>query len=157
MLMVQQGGHGIYVLGPYKVVLHRGDRIEVTGFTGDGDFAPVLVRTTLRLLGRGKLPTPAHPSIDDLLDGGDDNIWSELHGRLLAVQTSSRLWFDQPGEMCILQLGIGGVRVRALVEQAPPAYLDRMVGSMVRLRGGKRNHVQHATPVPGRNSVRAKL
>jgi signal transduction histidine kinase/ActR/RegA family two-component response regulator len=136
LMMVQQGGRGVYVCGPYHLKLKAGDRIEIVGRTGKGDFAPVIHPDTIRRLGTGPRPSPVFPSEDDLARGRYQNLWIELRGRLLAIQPNTNLWPDKPSlRMCVLQLEIGNSRVRALVEEALPNDGNRLVGAMVRVRG----------------------
>jgi signal transduction histidine kinase/CheY-like chemotaxis protein len=59
----------------------------------------------------------------------------ELRGRLLGVQRDTRLRPDQMASTSVLQIGIEGFRIRALVEEAPPKDLDRWIGSVIRVRG----------------------
>ncbi len=136
LMMVQQGQRGIYVAGPYNLNLRLGDRVELTGSTGKGDFAPMIQAARIRRLRSGPPPIPVFPSVDDMASGRYQNVWVELRGRLLAIQANAKLWPDKPSlMMCVAQLGIGSMRVRVLIEQALPENADLLVGSMVRVRG----------------------
>jgi len=81
------------------------------------------------------MPEPAHPTIDEQWAAKDDNVWVELHGRLLNVQSQVRFRPDQLANLSVIHLSVGGIRIKALVEESPPKDLDQMIGSMVRVRG----------------------
>jgi signal transduction histidine kinase/CheY-like chemotaxis protein len=135
MMMVQQNGSGIYVAGPYQGAWNPGDRVEIVAKTDRGDFAPVLRDAGIHFLRAGPMPEPAHPTIDDQWAAKDDNVWVEMHGRLVNVQSQVRFRPDQLPNLSVIQLSVGGVRVKALVEEAPPKNLDQMIGATVRVRG----------------------
>ncbi len=57
-----------------------GDRLEVTGVTDAGGFAPMVRATRLTWIGTGPLPRPRPTTIADLGAGGFDAAWVELEG-----------------------------------------------------------------------------
>jgi len=73
---------GIYVEvdEPVKKNLHLGDRLEIEGVTGPGDFAPIVRASRVALLGGGTLPAPRRTTIAELSAGGFDAAWVELEG-----------------------------------------------------------------------------
>ncbi len=135
MLIVQEGGSGLFVAGPYHVALHPGDRVRIAGRTAQGDFAPILDQvSSTQVIQAGSMPPPALPSAEDLWAGRLENIRIELHARVLSVQSNNSLWPDAPAPMSVLQLEIGGTQLRALVDSSS-ADLEHLVGAMVRLHG----------------------
>jgi signal transduction histidine kinase/ActR/RegA family two-component response regulator len=135
MMIVQQNGRGIYIQGPYKQELQAGDRVEIIGHTTRGSFAPTISADRTVRLGSGPMPAPETPTLDDQWAGRQDNVWVEMRGRLLSVQVNSRLRPDQVNSMSVLQIGAGGLRIRALVEEAPPKDIEQLIGSTIRVRG----------------------
>src|ERR1700733_11715123 len=135
MMIVQEDGHGVYVGGPYPLDLHQGDHVEIVGRTSRGDYAPTINPETFRVLGPGPPPAPQFPSVDDERAARQDNVWVELRGRLLAIQTNSRLRPDRSASITMLQMGIGGIRIRVMVQEPPPMNLERSIGSIIRVRG----------------------
>jgi signal transduction histidine kinase/CheY-like chemotaxis protein len=130
-MMIQAQGRGIYVGGPYpRINLHDGDLVEVTGHTDPGDYSPTIQSESIRRLGPGSIPT-----IDEQWAAQRENIWVKLHARLLGIQSNARLRPDHVATTTILNLGIGGYRVRALIQQDPPRGFDRLIGSMVQVLG----------------------
>ncbi len=73
---------GIYVELNFVVGNTRrpGDRVEVVGVTGAGDFAPMVRAKKLTWIGTGPLPPPRPTTIGELNAGGFDAAWVELEG-----------------------------------------------------------------------------
>jgi len=58
-LFIQDSSGGIYVASEKPLNVSRGQLVEVTGITGPGEFAPVIDKPEIRILGPGILPKPA--------------------------------------------------------------------------------------------------
>jgi hypothetical protein len=54
--------------------------VEITGFTGPGDFAPVIEAEQLSVLGEAVMPQPASTPMPVLLTGSEDSQWVALNG-----------------------------------------------------------------------------
>jgi signal transduction histidine kinase len=80
---VQDETAGIY-LDPSTMsnapVLRSGQKIEVTGFSGPGDYAPIILAQSIRLLGESVLPAPENVTFRKLMTGNFDSQWVELKG-----------------------------------------------------------------------------
>jgi signal transduction histidine kinase/CheY-like chemotaxis protein len=141
LMMVQEGGYGVYVFGPYHISgphgdkLQRGDHVAITGYTVRGNFAPVVQAEKIQRLSSGSLPPPVIASVEDLSRARYENVWVELRGQLLAAQTHSKLWPGKPASACVLQLAMGGVRVPVLVTQQLTQEVEQQIGSFIRVRG----------------------
>ena len=87
-LVVQDASDGIYVSAPAQPQqLHAGQLIEVEGFSGPGDFAPVIARPTFRVLGEQPMPEPLRMSMQQLFTGAADSQWVAVRGhRLLGLE-----------------------------------------------------------------------
>ena len=58
-----------------------GDQIKLNGITGPGDFAPMVIPTSIEVLRRGTpLPKPGQYSDEDIFAGREDSQWVELEG-----------------------------------------------------------------------------
>ncbi len=81
-LVLRDETEGIYVELNYVVGNTRrpGDRLEVSGATGAGDFAPIVRATRITWVGEGPLPSPRPTTIAELNAGGFDAAWVELEG-----------------------------------------------------------------------------
>src|SRR5579862_9122221 len=66
-LFVQDETAGIYVACDAPARIARGQQVEITGVTGPGDFAPVVLHPQIHILGPGKLPKAIHLSVEQLL------------------------------------------------------------------------------------------
>lgn len=81
-LVLRDETDGIYVelngaLGSNR---RPGERLEIFGTTGAGDFAPIVRATRLTWAGAGPLPPPRPTTIAELNAGGLDAAWVELEG-----------------------------------------------------------------------------
>ncbi len=144
-LMVQQGGKGVFVRGPYSTVLHPGDRVTIAGRTGPGEYAPIIEHPKIQQIEAGPMPAPALPSADDLWAGKLDNVWVELHGRVLAIQSRNSILPNKLEPMSALQLEVDGRPLHALVDDSSLADLQHLLGAMVRISGvnGTSTNGQH--------------
>lgn len=65
-----------------------GEVWRITGHTEPGDFAPIIVAEKATLLGKGRLPQPAHPSWNQLANGSMDVQWVELLGVATSIESN---------------------------------------------------------------------
>ena len=85
MLFVQDGSGGVYVDSHQVADLRAGDLIELEGSTDAGNFAPQIVRPTIRVVGRAPLPRGKRADVERLLTGMEDSQWVETTGVVRAV------------------------------------------------------------------------
>jgi signal transduction histidine kinase len=100
-----------------------GEFWEITGRTQPGDFAPIIMARQLVLLGRGRLPEPAHPTWNQLLNGSMDVQWAELQGLVTGVHSN--------GVSLLLPEGRQEVRLEGWGE----SELRQFDKAVVRIRG----------------------
>jgi hypothetical protein len=76
-LFVQDSTGGIYVdcRGMKELPMVAGQLVEVEGQSAAGDFAPVVIKPTVRILGRGSLPIAPRLSLAELFSGLQDSNW----------------------------------------------------------------------------------
>jgi signal transduction histidine kinase len=72
VVFLQQGDQGIQVQSRDGLELQLGDRIEALGFTGQGEYTPVLQDAVLRRIDRGSMPEPVVLTPDEALKGTYD-------------------------------------------------------------------------------------
>ena len=65
-----------------------GEYWDVSGYTQPGDFSPVIIAQQAVLLGKSKMPEPAHPSWSQLANGSMDVQWVELQGLVTSVHSN---------------------------------------------------------------------
>ncbi len=100
-----------------------GEWWEVTGHTGPGNFAPVVVAQSMRRLGIGRLPEPARPSWNELANGSMDVQWVEFQGLVSGVQSNRFSLLLPEGHLDVL------------MERFSEEQLRPCLGAVVRLRG----------------------
>jgi two-component system cell cycle sensor histidine kinase/response regulator CckA len=124
---IQDATGGIFV-SPKSVPVTLGQIVDVEGFTAPGNFAPIVVDAKITPQGRGNLPPPHQPAIEQLVSGREHGQWAEIEGVVRSVSVEEGYLF--------LHMAAGGVRFKARV----PNISDRpipadLVGSIVRMRG----------------------
>ena len=60
--------------------MRAGDLVDIEGRSRPGNFAPVVVVTDLRVVGRQPFPAPAHLEMEQLFSGIADSTWVEAQG-----------------------------------------------------------------------------
>lgn len=100
-----------------------GEFWEIQGHTQPGDFAPIIIGEEATLLGRGRLPEPAHPTWNELANGSHDVQWCELQGLVTEVQSNSLSLLLPEGRQEVRMDGWG------------ESELKRFNKSVVRIRG----------------------
>jgi signal transduction histidine kinase/DNA-binding response OmpR family regulator len=126
MLFLQDGDTGIFVaLQGSEKTIRAGDRLEVTGRTGPGNFAPEILRPSFKVLGPAELPpAPPVPS-ERLMTGAEDSQWVQVRGVVRAMTRT-------PEHQLLLQLVSDGSRLTVMIPQylkdtVPTGLLDAAV------------------------------
>jgi signal transduction histidine kinase len=125
--IVQDETAGLFVqnIGPQP---HIGDWVEVSGISGPGLFAPVLQSNGWKKLGEAPLPPPKRVSIDRLMAGSETSQRVEVTGLVRAVSTDR-------SRKTMIEIAIGGYRVRIFPRSVEHLNLPSLVGSRVQVRG----------------------
>lgn len=124
-MSVQDETRGIFVRDAptLKTTPYVGQFCEVIGHTDTGDFAPIVVAEQVLVLGRGRMPPPARPTWNQLINGSMDIQWVEFQGLVTGVESNQLALF----------LPEGALKVE--VGPYPNSQLRALVGSVIRLRG----------------------
>jgi len=170
--VIYDGTEGIYVQGPAHLVagLERGDDLEVAGVTDPGGFAPYVVASEIRKLGRAPLPEPIRVTIEELNSGRMDAAWVELYGVVRSVEPKAPTDVGPPppgtryevqnGDVASprepkvkLKLALGSARLIVEVNGAinPADYVDaevRLQGLCFNLHNLNRQFVRPFVQVP---------
>ena len=128
VLTVQDDTDGIYVsVGAAEIPpLRGGQLVEVEGFSGPGDFAPVIASPRIRILGEQAMPEPLRMDFNQLLSEPPDSRWIEARGTVSSVEN-----FDG-----IVALGIRSADHRFVVSLAFSNGLPRqLLYSRIRFQG----------------------
>jgi signal transduction histidine kinase len=157
--VVMDESDGIYVLWnrlPDRR-LQAGDRVEVTGRTGAGDFAPVLVADEVAMLGTAPLPPPLATTLAEVASGGLDAKWIEVEGIVRDARRVPRMG-DRVGQSTLLTLAWAEARLRVRVkgELDPAALIDarvRVRGVSYNLHNNNRQFVSAGVQVDGADAI----
>jgi hypothetical protein len=129
-LFVHDATGGIFIgLAPRPVLaLRPGTLVEITGTSGNGDYAPVILHGAVKILGESHLPqNAARPTMAEMLSGSQDGKWVEVEGIVHAVRL-------QPTNVTIEIATVGG-RITATAPREPNADYNSLVDAMVQVRG----------------------
>ena len=124
-LSIQDETRGIYVdtHALSNAVPEPGEYWEIIGRSGTGFFAPIIVADQGTRLGEGRLPEPARPSWNDLINGSMDAQWVEFQGLVTAVRSNT------------LSMLLPGGQIAVLMEGHSVTELKLLENSVVRIRG----------------------
>ena len=133
VLFVQDDTKGIFVftrsLQEPLPPVRPGDRVEIIGESGPGDFAPIIAAHRIVVVEHAALPAAREVSLDELLSGREDSQFVQIPA---LVRTMSR---DDKNHLA-LELVNGRERIPAFVpsidRQTMPAGLG--IGASVRVR-----------------------
>jgi signal transduction histidine kinase len=126
MQFAQDESGGIYLdlsrINP-RPGLKSGTKVELEGFSGPGDFAPILIATATRILGEAPLPQPEPVTFTKLMTGAFDSQWVSLVGMVRKQHSLTN--------STILLLSNGEGLVKLIVHESPgeagPSYEDAAV------------------------------
>lgn len=127
---IQDETAGIYLTESTNLPgMASGQRVEVIGVTGAGEYAPVIFPERVTLLGDGILPQARPVTFDQLASGKEDSQFVEIAGIVRSVR------FDETLKYFLIGLSTGGGRLTVYAKQLPVATPDEMIASTIRVRG----------------------
>ena len=128
IMVVQDETGGIYVASISGSLpdLGAGKLVEVNGFSGPGDFAPVVTSPSIRILGERTLPEPLRIEMKQLSTGAADSMFVEVRGVVYSVGTANG--------RAMLGIRSGAYRFLAAVAGIPNLP-TKLLYSQVRVRG----------------------
>jgi signal transduction histidine kinase len=105
-----------------------GERIEVLGFSGPGDYAPIIHAEQLRILGQDQYPRANVATIQMLMSGSEDSQWVSLKGivRDEVIGTNAITLTLSTGESALEV---------TLPRSAKGETMERLVDTAVRIQG----------------------
>src|ERR1035437_8070008 len=129
-LFVHDATGSIFIgLPPHPILsLHAGTLVEVTGISGRGDYAPLILHGSVKIVGDSHLPErAARPTMAELLSGSQDGQWVEVAGIVHSVHAEDK-------EATIELYSVGG-SINATAQVETKADYDSLVDAAVRIRG----------------------
>ena len=127
-IFVRDSTGSIFVTIPSRPILpiQAGSVVDVTGVTGPGDFAPIVDRGNLSVMGMSRVPEKApRVSLTRLLTGAEDGQWVEVGGVVRSVRHS--------GKHVILELSLSDGTITATTVMNPAEDYARLVDAKVHL------------------------
>jgi hypothetical protein len=128
---VQDNTAGIYFrdLNTDMPALTAGQTVEIKGVTSPGEYAPVIIPTSIAVVGAGDLPEATPVSGQQLVSGQEDSQFVQVKGIVRAVH------FDQVSRQYWIDVMTDGERFSACVSQIPGASPAVLVDSVVKVQG----------------------
>ena len=127
---IQDETAGIYLQELTNMpALLPGQVVEVEGTTEPGEYAPVILPTSVKAVGAGKMPAAKPVTLEELVSGRHDSQLVEFSGIVRAVR------FEKESQFYLLDFAKGSERFTAYVKQLPVAQAQELVESTVKVRG----------------------
>ena len=128
-LFLHDGSTGLYadVQGVPKLPIRAGSLLDITGVSGPGDYAPIVERCTVRVIGEAPIPAARRVSLDRVSTGVEDGQWVEIEGTVRSVDTKSTL--------LTLVVASGWFRMEVMMPEGDILAARRLVDARVRVRG----------------------
>src|SRR5579863_2392462 len=126
---IQNSTGGIFLEAPDRSLTGRpGDIVEVRGVaTASTGYAPAVVEPVIRVVGKSRLPRPAHLSFSVLSSGASDGLFVTVSGVARSVATTD----GSP----TLRLDTGNVVVDVFVPEMSRKELEGLAGDTLRIEG----------------------
>lgn len=127
---VQDETAGIYLQDTTNgLVLRPGQLVEIEGQTGAGEYAPIVIPRSVKVLGEEPMPAAKPVSLEQLVSGREDSQFVEVIGTVRSVR------FEEESRSFLMELVIGGERFTAYSQQLPVTNTEELVESVVKVRG----------------------
>jgi len=153
---LQDVSAGISVDRTDNAEVRPGDRVELTGTSGPGLFAPVVLASYVRVTGHAPPPRAPRKTIGDLFGGVQDSQWIEMRGVVRSAKWTQL--FDR--STLLLGLQQDGGSVDLLLQDKASLDIAHLIDSVVRVRGvcassgnDKRQFIGSALLVPHRDDL----
>jgi diguanylate cyclase (GGDEF)-like protein len=129
-LIVHDSTGSIFIGLPSHPILplKAGTLVEVTGVSGTGDYAPVILNGHVKVIGSAQIPTTApQPTMAELLAGSEDGQWIKVVGIVHSVHL-------QPMNVT-LDVSTGGGSIIATGPREAAKDYDSLVDAKVQIQG----------------------
>jgi PAS domain S-box-containing protein len=127
---IQDETAGIYFRGLTNAVnLEPGQIVELEGFAGPGEYAPIVEARNVRVIGKGSLPAAKPSTFEELSTGQEDSQFVEVVGIVRSVEPTEWSPFHR------LEVATGGGRLTTYARDLPVKKPEELVDSTVKMRG----------------------
>lgn len=123
-----EAGDSVYAYNPQAgTPLKLGQTVEMEGQTREGNFANIIVNSTLKSSEKRLKPRPSHPDFKRLSSGMEDGSYIQIQGRVRSVVPTEKgtymtLWMDSNIVSCVLM-------------NPPSTNLDYLIDSQAQITG----------------------
>ncbi|HWD93520.1 MAG TPA: ATP-binding protein [Verrucomicrobiae bacterium] len=129
---IQDETAGIYLQFPANVgppQLVPGQVVEVTGTGSPGEYAPVVVVDSVKIVGEMPLPKAKPVTYQQLASGVEDSQFVEISGIVRSVRPLENSQYHQ------IEITTGGGRLLIFARELPVKRAEELLDSTVRVRG----------------------
>ncbi len=129
-LFVSDASGSVYVVPAIApaIPLRPGELVDIAGRSAPGDFAPIVDRAQVHVVGQSHLPAIAPlVSMNELLTGSQDGQWVQLDGVVRSARESGR------NTTLELMLSDGAINATTITE--PTADYAALIDARIRIRG----------------------
>ncbi|HEY1789363.1 MAG TPA: sensor histidine kinase [Verrucomicrobiae bacterium] len=127
-LFVSDGTNGIFIRIATNQFFSQGQLLDIDGVSDAGRFSPVIVPSSLRVVGESDLPPPRDVSFQRIAGGAQDSQWVRVAGIVRSV--TMRTLVGKSGKLTCPELNLAtddGGRLRVLVND----YHGKPIQSLV--------------------------
>lgn len=132
---LQDKTDAVFVTGDVvkTLALHAGDRVQVQGTTGPGNYAPMVFVSAIKVLGSGPLPAARPVDWQFLSSGACDNEYVSVTGVVRsAVSVDSPVW---RWRATAIHIDVGGNLLWAYARESDTPKLEDLADDVVRISG----------------------
>ena len=157
-LFISDGSGAIFVVlsSAQSAPFQPGQLIDVSGVTGNGDYAPIVLARQVKVVGAAPLPVAApRVTLTPMITGTVDGQWVEIEGVVHAVLKTAR--------NINLEMTLSDGSITATTLNQPGVNYDDLVDAEIILRGNsvpRFNHRKQLTGAamlfPGRSQLRVE-
>ena len=128
---VQDDTAGIYfrALNTNMPALTAGQRVEIEGVTSPGEYAPVIIPGSIKVIGEANLPDAKPVTGQQLVSGQEDSQFVQVRGIVRSVS------FDPATRQYWIDVVTDGERFSAYARQIPATQPGELVDSVVKVQG----------------------
>ena len=128
---IQDRSGGIAVERLEHSPLHAGERVEITGVSEPGGFAPIIREQQVRVLGRAPMPPSRLYTYAEMAGGLKDSDWVAVEGVVESAHV--RLYWSRM--VLELRVGVAGGMITARILDYKPGDEAALVDAKIRLHG----------------------
>jgi diguanylate cyclase (GGDEF)-like protein len=127
----QDATGGIAINREEHVLVHPGDKVELTGVSDPGLFSTSAISKQVKVIGRGRLPVSRLLGYSDLEGGSRDAEWVKVNGVVQSARVES-IWNKS---VLVLGLEMSGQQVSVRVSAFDAADVSKFVDAKVQVEG----------------------